>query len=66
MQGIRVQYLVRELGSHMPKNKNVKQKQYCIKFSKEFKNGPQQKHLFFFFKKKKTLTQTNVSQIQSL
>ena len=31
------------------KNKNVKQKQYCIKFSKEFKNGPQQKNLFFFF-----------------
>ena len=53
MQGIRVQYLVRELGSHMQENKNVKQKQYCIKFNKEFWNGPQQKNLFFFFKKTK-------------
>ena len=25
------------------KNKNIKQKQYCNKFNKEFKNGPHQK-----------------------
>ena len=26
-----------------PKNQNVKQKQYCNKFNKDFKNGPQKK-----------------------
>ena len=26
-----------------PKNQNIKQKQYCNKFNKEFKNGPHQK-----------------------
>ena len=26
-----------------PKNQNVKQKQYCNKFNKDFKNGPHQK-----------------------
>ena len=26
-----------------PKNQNVKQKQYCNKFNKDFKNGPSQK-----------------------
>ena len=31
-----------------PKNQNIKQKQYCNKFNKDFKNGPHQK-------KKKTL-----------
>ena len=33
-----------ELKSHMPsgqkKKKNIKQKQYCNKFNKDFKNGP--------------------------
>ena len=28
-----------------PKNQNIKQKQYCNKFNKDFKNGPQQKDL---------------------
>ena len=32
-----------------PKNQNIKQKQYCNKFNKDFKNGPHQKIL-----KKKT------------
>ena len=32
-----------------PKNQNMKQKQYCDKFNKDFKNGPHQKNL----KKKK-------------
>ena len=32
-----------------PKNQNIKQKQYCNKFNKDFKNGPHQK------KKKKKL-----------
>ena len=31
-----------------PKNKNIKQKQCCNKFNKDFKNGPHQK----IFKKK--------------
>ena len=26
-----------------PKNRNIKQKQYCNKFNKDFKNGPLQK-----------------------
>ena len=26
-----------------PKKQNIKQKQYCNKFSKDFKNGPHQK-----------------------
>ena len=29
-----------------PKNKNIKQKQYCNKFNKDFKNGPHQKRSF--------------------
>ena len=33
-----------------PKNQNIKQKQYCNKFSKDFKNGPHQKKIL---KKKK-------------
>ena len=34
-----------------PKNQNTKQKQYCNKFNKDFKNGPHQKNL----KKKKKM-----------
>ena len=34
-----------------PKNQNIKQKQYCTKFNKVFKNGPHEKNL----KKKKNL-----------
>ena len=36
-----------------PKNQNIKQKQYCNKFNKDFKNGPHQKNLFkeMLFKK---------------
>ena len=30
-----------------PKNQNIKQKQYCKKFNKDFKNGPHQKKPFF-------------------
>ena len=29
-----------------PKNQNKKQKQYCNKFNKDFKNGPHQKKIF--------------------
>ena len=38
-------YLVWELRSHMPQGPKAKtkQKQYCNKFSKDFKNGPHQK-----------------------
>ena len=28
-----------------PKKQNIKQKQYCNKFNKDFKNGPLQKNL---------------------
>ena len=28
-----------------PKNQNIKQKQYCNKFSKDLKNGPYQKSI---------------------
>ena len=28
-----------------PKTQNIKQKQYCNKFNKDFKNGPHQKYL---------------------
>ena len=28
-----------------PKNQNIKQKQYCNKFNKDFENGPHQKTL---------------------
>ena len=49
MQGVQVQSLVGELGSHMPlgpKTKTSKQKQYCNIFNKRLKNkkkisGPQ-------------------------
>ena len=27
-----------------PKNQNIKQKQYCNKFNKDFKNGPHQRN----------------------
>ena len=41
---VQVQTLVGELGSHMPRgqtNQSIKLKQYCNKFNKDFKNGPQ-------------------------
>ena len=50
MQGVQV----REIRSHMPrgqKNQNIRQKQYCNKFNKDFKNGPLQKKIL---KKKKS------------
>ena len=48
MQEVQAQCLVGELRSHMPwgqkKNQqNIKQKQYCNKFIKNFKNGQHQK-----------------------
>ena len=46
MQGVGVRSLVGELRSHMPQgpeNQSIKQKQYCNKFNKDFKNGPHQK-----------------------
>ena len=48
MQGVPVQFLVRELRSHIPcgqKTKNIEQKQYCNKFNKDFKNGPLKNHV---------------------
>ena len=43
MQGVQVQFLIRELRSYMPqgqKKQNKKQKQYCTKFSKGFEKSP--------------------------
>ena len=48
MQGVRVQSLVRKLRAHMPLSQNIRQKQYCNKFHKYFKNGPHQKTSLFF------------------
>ena len=48
MQGTRVQSLVGELRSHMPrgqKSQNIEQKQYGNKFNKGFKNGPHHRNL---------------------
>ena len=42
MKGVWVRGPGGELRSHMPlsqKNQNLKQKQYCNKFNKDFKNG---------------------------
>ena len=42
MKGVWVQSLVREIRSHMPcgqRKENIKQKQYCKKFNKDFKNS---------------------------
>ena len=48
MQGVGVWSLVGELRSQhalQPKNQNTKQKQYCNKFDKDFKNGLHQNYL---------------------
>ena len=48
-----ISILIWELRSHMPhgqKNQNVRQKQYCNKFNKDFKNGPHQEKTFFLKK----------------
>ena len=41
--GVWARALVEEIRSHMPvgqKNQNIRQKQYCNKFNKDFKNAP--------------------------
>ena len=43
-QQARAQSLIRELKPHVFKSK-TKQKQYCNKFSKDFKNGPHGKKI---------------------
>ena len=43
------------LRASWPKNQNIKQKQYCNKFNKDFKNGPHQ------HKKEEGVEITNVS-----
>ena len=46
MQGVQVRSLVGKLRFHMrcgQKTKNIKQKQYCNIFNKDFKDGPHQK-----------------------
>ena len=68
MLGVQVQYLVRELTSHMPgvgdggaKNENIKQKQYCCEFNKDFTNDPYQKIL-----KKKNKPFPDIPELPSL
>ena len=47
MQGVQVRSLVRDLRPHLPcSQKNMKQKKYCNKFNKDFKNSPYEKNLF--------------------
>ena len=49
MQGMQVWSLVRDIRSHLPcsqRNQNMKQKKYCNKFNKDFKNDPHEKDLF--------------------
>ena len=61
MQGVQLRSLVGELRFHMPhgqKTQNIKQKQYCNKFNKDFKNGPQQKKSLK--KKKKNIWHADV------
>ena len=61
MQGIRVQSLVGEAKitqASGPKTRNIKQKQHCNKFNKDFENDPHQKNL----KKKKKEMEENLSQ----
>ena len=60
-RGVQVRFLIGELRSHMaswPKNQNIKQKQYCKKFNKDFKNGPHQKK-----EKKKSLKKKRESRL---
>ena len=48
--------VVRELRSHMLHGqKNIKQKRYCNKFNKDFKNGLHKKYIYF----KKTFYQVS-------
>ena len=47
-----------------PKSQNIKQKQYCNKFNKDFKNGPHQKN--FKKIKNKIVSETFFSQERSL
>ena len=46
MQGMQVQSLVGELKSHISCGQNTKQRRYCNKLNKDFKNSPRQKSLY--------------------
>ena len=45
VQRVQVQFLVRGLRYHVPKNQDAEQKQCCKKFNEDFKNDPHQKIL---------------------
>ena len=58
MQGVQILSLVEKLRSHLPyaQEPKQKQKQYCNKFNKNFKNGPHQNiYIYICFRKKKEL-----------
>ena len=63
MQGVQILSLVEELRSHLPhaQEPKQKQKQYCNKFNKNFKNGPRQKICICFRKKKELRLQLNIA-----
>ena len=45
-EGVQIRFLFGEVRfphASWPKHQNIKQKQYCNKFNKDFKNSPQQK-----------------------
>ena len=48
-----------------PKNQNIKQKQYCNKFNKDFKNGPHQKKKKIFKKKIQNNSSTGYTVCQA-
>ena len=50
VQGLRLRLSAKIPHALLPKHHNIKQKLYCNKFNKDFKNGP---HFSLIFKKKK-------------
>ena len=49
-----------------PKNQNIKQKQYCNKFNKDFINGPHKNSKINFLKKFRVLSKEHRSQLGTL
>ena len=58
MQGVKIQSLIGELGSLSAKNQNIKQKQYCNEFNKNF--------LMVYIQKKKISKKGTIVKIKTL